>query len=349
MQKGVCLWVVLISFGFIFVHAKVENGKVLIDGKSRIGETDNDFICATLDWWPPEKCDYGTCSWDHSSLLNVLFDQSERSNPKIKCDLKNKIFKNAIKAFSPLKIRLGGTLQDKVIYQTNNHQKPCNPFIKNTSELFGYTNGCLSLSRWDELNRFFQETRAVVTFGLNALIGKTVLANGSAFGAWDPTNAEALMRYTVKKNYTIDGWELGNELSGKGIGARISASQYAHDTLTLYHMVHRVYKGIERKPLIIAPGGFFDPSWFMKFLNKTSKTLNAVSHHIYSLGSGMDGNLTARILDPSYLDEAAKIFKKLESTINASSSSASAWVSEAGGAYNSGQNLVTNAFVFSFW
>ncbi|KAJ0706043.1 putative glycosidase [Helianthus annuus] len=51
-------------------------------------------------------------------------------------------------------------------------------------------------------------------------------------------------------------------------------------------MVHRVYKGIEPKPLIIAPGGFFNPKWFMKFLNKTSKTLNAVSHHIYSLGSG---------------------------------------------------------------
>ncbi|KAJ0524668.1 putative glycosidase [Helianthus annuus] len=63
----------------------------------------------------------------------------------------------------------------------------------------------------------------------------------------------------------------------------------------------------------------------------------------------MDGNLTARILDPSYLDDAGKIFKQLESTINASSSSASGWVSEAGGAYNSGQNLVTNAFVFSFW
>lgn len=52
-------------------------------------------------------------------------------------------------------------------------------------------------------------SRAVVTFGLNVLKGKTVLANGSTVGAWDPTNAEALMRYTVKKNYTIYGWELG--------------------------------------------------------------------------------------------------------------------------------------------
>ncbi|KAJ0710163.1 putative glycosidase [Helianthus annuus] len=71
MQKGVCLWVVLVSFCFIFVDSRGENGRLLIDGKSRIAETDNDFVCATMDWWPPEKCDYGTCSWDHSSLLNV--------------------------------------------------------------------------------------------------------------------------------------------------------------------------------------------------------------------------------------------------------------------------------------
>ncbi|KAK1418455.1 hypothetical protein QVD17_27600 [Tagetes erecta] len=333
MQKGVWL---LVIFSFSFVDSRRQNGRVLIDGKSMIAETDDEFICATMDWWPPQKCDYGTCSWDHSSLLNV--------------DLKNKVFNNAIKAFSPLKIRLGGTLQDKVIYQTKHHHKPCNnPFIKNTSALFGFNQGCLSLSRWDELNRFFQETKAMVTFGLNALIGKTVLANGSAVGAWDSTNAEALMRYTVKKNYTIYGWELGNELSGNGIGASILASQYAHDVTTLSEMVHHVYKAIEPKPLIIAPGGFFGPKWFTEFLNKTSKTLNVVSHHIYSLGSGVDRNLTARILDPSYLDKAGDTFKQLESTLNTSSSSASAWVSEAGGAYNSGQNLVTNAFVFSFW
>nr|XP_043630672.1 heparanase-like protein 3 [Erigeron canadensis] len=343
MQKGgVCLWVFLLlllftysSFIYNVDAANSENGKVLIDGKSRIAETDSNFVCATIDWWPPEKCDYGTCSWDHSSLLNV--------------DLNNKIFRNAIKAFSPLKIRLGGTLQDEVIYQTKKLDEHCHPFIKNTSTLFGFSKGCLPLSRWDELNRFFHETRAVFTFGLNVLVGKTVVANGSTVGAWDSRNAEALIRYTVKKNYTVFGWELGNELSGNGIGTSISASQYARDTVRLGNIVHRVYKDIEPKPLIIAPGGFYLTKWFTNFLNSTSKTLNVISHHIYNLGSGADRNLTARILDPSYLDGSIDTFKQLESTINTSASSASAWVSEAGGAYNSGQNNVSNAFVYSFW
>ncbi|KAI3701517.1 hypothetical protein L6452_26660 [Arctium lappa] len=331
IEMGVCFLMLLM----ICVDSQSHDERLWIDGRNAIAETDSDFVCATMDWWPPEKCDYGTCSWDHSSLLNV--------------DLNNKIFKNAVKAFSPLKIRLGGTLQDIVIYQTKNHQEPCNPFIKNTSELFGFTKGCLPLSRWDELNKFFQETRAVVTFGLNALMGKTVFANGSTIGAWNWTNAETLMRYTVQKNYTIHGWELGNELSGNGIGASVSASQYAIDILALQTVVHRVYNAINPKPLIIAPGGFFAEGWFKEFLAKTPKTLNVVSQHIYNLGAGVDQNLTNKILDPSYLDGVADTFKQLELAINTSASSASAWVSEGGGAYNSGQNHVSNAFVFSFW
>lgn len=50
----------------------VEEGSVLIDGRAAIGSTDDGFICATLDWWPPDKCDYGTCSWGRASLLNLV-------------------------------------------------------------------------------------------------------------------------------------------------------------------------------------------------------------------------------------------------------------------------------------
>ena len=51
--------------------------------------------------------------------------------------------------------------------------------------------------------------RANIIFGLNALSGKTIQADGSATGAWDSANSEYLMRYTVKKNYTMYAWELG--------------------------------------------------------------------------------------------------------------------------------------------
>ena len=50
----------------------VFQGYVHINGGIAIGRIDSDFICATLDWWPPEKRDYGTCNWGLASLLNLV-------------------------------------------------------------------------------------------------------------------------------------------------------------------------------------------------------------------------------------------------------------------------------------
>lgn len=72
---GMCIWMCLFSYGFISVcsqSAKGGEGTVFIDGKTSIGSIDDDFVCATLDWWPPEKCDYGRCSWGRASLLNLV-------------------------------------------------------------------------------------------------------------------------------------------------------------------------------------------------------------------------------------------------------------------------------------
>jgi len=70
LQKGVLVWLFLFSLRFIC--GTTAQGTVFIDGKIAIGRIDKHFICATLDWWPPEKCDYGTCAWDHSSFLNLV-------------------------------------------------------------------------------------------------------------------------------------------------------------------------------------------------------------------------------------------------------------------------------------
>ncbi|KAM4125499.1 hypothetical protein ACB094_01G314400 [Castanea mollissima] len=332
---GLCFFMCVYSFISVGSKALVGDGTVFIDGKAAIGRIDDDFVCATLDWWPPEKCDYGTCSWGLASLLNL--------------DLGNNILLNAIKAFSPLKLRLGGTLQDKVIYDTPDDQQPCVPFANKSSEMFGFTQGCLPMNRWDELNTLFKKAGAKIIFGLNALYGRSIQSDGSAVGAWNYTNAESLIRYTVGKNYTIHGWELGNELSGNGVGTRVAADQYALDTVALQLIVQNIYKEVEPKPIIIAPGGFFDANWFKEFLDKTSKSLDVVTHHIYNLGPGVDQHLVEKILDPSYLDGEGNTFRSLHNIVRSSSTSAVAWVGEAGGAYNSGHNLVTNAFVFSFW
>ncbi|OAY31521.1 heparanase-like protein 3 [Manihot esculenta] len=340
--KGFCFLACIFSYSFVSLSSQAAaagdgsvKGTVFIDGKTSIGKIDEDFICATLDWWPPEKCDYGTCSWDHASLINL--------------DINSNIFLNAVKAFSPLKIRLGGTLQDKVIYDTEDNKEPCKQFVKNTTEMFGFTQGCLPMYRWDELNAFFKKSGAKIIFGLNALAGRSIQSDGSATGTWNYTNAESFISYTVKKNYSIHGWELGNELSGSGVGTRIAAKQYAADTISLYKIVQNIYSGVEPKPLVLAPGGFFDANWFKEFIDKTGNSLDVITHHIYNLGPGVDEHLVEKILNPSYLDGEANTFSGLQNSLKSSATSATAWVGEAGGAYNSGRNLVSNAFVYSFW
>ncbi|KAE8688115.1 Heparanase-like protein 2 [Hibiscus syriacus] len=331
------LWLHWMNEGSFFVSSKgtVISCTVSINGTDSIAKTDYSFICATLDWWPPEKCDYGTCSWGRASLLNL--------------DLANPILLNAIKAFSPLKIRMGGTLQDNVIYETKDDKVKCAPFVQNGSELFGFSTGCLPLSRWDQLNVFFKKAGAMVVFGLNALSGRTFRPDGSAIGAWNSSNAESLIRYTVNKGYTIHGWELGNELCGSGIGAKISAEQYAADVNSLKSIVDNVSRGFKVKPLVIAPGGFIDTDWFTQFVEKTPKSLQVVTQHIYNLGPGNDNQLMNKILDASYEDGGRQPFRDLQAILKSSSTSAVAWVGEAGGAYNSGRNHVSNSFANSFW
>ncbi|GJN00769.1 hypothetical protein PR202_ga17976 [Eleusine coracana subsp. coracana] len=299
-------------FSATLLRPGAEAEVVAVDGRRAVAATGEDFVCATLDWWPPEKCDYGTCAWGRASLLNLVRDDDAH------LDLSNKVLLNAVRAFAPLTLRLGGSLQDKVVYGTADLRRPCTPFVKNASEMHGFTQGCLPMRRWDELNDFFRKSGAKIVFGLNALNGRVLLPDGSQGGPWDYTNAASLIRYTVNQGYRIHGWELGNELSGSGVGTRVGVNQYAADVVALRSLIDRIYEGNPSKPLVIAPGG-------------------------------VDTHLVEKILNPSYLDGMASTFSNLQGILNSAGTSTVAWVGEAGGAYNSGHHLVTDSFVFSFW
>jgi heparanase 1 len=49
-----------------------EEATVIVKGSAKIAETDRSYVCATLDWWPPEKCNYNQCPWGQSSILNLV-------------------------------------------------------------------------------------------------------------------------------------------------------------------------------------------------------------------------------------------------------------------------------------
>lgn len=330
--------VVICLVAALFCLCCAEEVKLRVKGATSIAKTDENFICATLDWWPDTKCNYNQCPWGRAGILNL--------------DLKNKILANAIKAFSPLRIRIGGSLQDQVVYGVGTSSPKCPHFKRRDDELFGFSKGCLPMDRWDLINNFFNETGAKITFGLNALVGRRKAGGGDSLmvGEWNPKNAHDLIRYTASKGYKIDSYELGNELCGSGVAARIEAEQYGRDIVVLKKLVQELYPDHATRPKVLGPAGFYDKQWFDTFLQTSGpNVVDGLTHHIYNLGAGVDPNLINKVQDPSFLDQIAQTYRDISGSIKQHGPWSRAWVGEAGGAYNSGGKYVSHSFVDGFW
>ncbi|GMI94409.1 glucuronidase 1 [Hibiscus trionum] len=283
-----------------------QNVNVVIHGAASIAKTDDNFVCVTLDWWPAEKCDYNQCPWGKAGILNL--------------DLRYGALINAIKAFNPLRIKVGGSLQDNVVYKVG-EVSSCPNFMKREDGLFGFSQGCLSMERWDQLNRFFNHTGVKLTFGLNALFGRN-------------------------ESQT----EKGNQLSGPGMGAKVDAKQYGKDVIVLKNLVKELYAHPETQPKVLGPGGFYEEKWFNTFLEVSGQGIvDGLTHHIYNLGPGDDPNMMNKILDPSYLNQVSQTYKGVSDVVNKFRPQLGAWVSESGGALNGGSKDVSRTFADGFW
>ncbi|KAL8118151.1 heparanase-like protein 1 [Apium graveolens] len=332
---GLTLFCIFVASLSTILAKNVEHVELVVDSTAVLAETDENYICATIDWWPHDKCNYNNCPWGYSSALNL--------------DLDHPLLSKAIQAFKRLRIRVGGSLQDQVRYNVGNLDSTCHPFAK-VDRLFGFSDGCLNMNRWDDLNNFFIKTGAIMTFGLNALYGRHKISHREWEGDWNSSNAHAFMNFTISKGYQIDSWEFGNELSGKGIGARVGAEQYSKDIVKLKAILDKLYKNFHPKPLLVAPSGFYEKDWYDKLLQASgSNVVNVVTHHIYNLGPGVDPNIVDKILNPLHLSGVSKTFSSLKQTLQTYGPWASAWVGESGGAYNSGGRHVSDTFVNSFW
>ncbi|GBG68394.1 hypothetical protein CBR_g2938 [Chara braunii] len=247
-------------------EGKVGGGKVVValELQVEVGRpqsvTGDHFLCATLDWWPPDKCSYGRCSWGNASILNL--------------DLSSKRLLKVVSALSPLVLRIGGTLEDRIVYDMRGGEEKggrkegggrddedgrnCPQLKRDPSHRSGYTKGCLTKRRWDDINAFSKRAGCKLVFGLNALSGRDGCSRDcaqqerqrwgrrpgvrKAEGSWDPSNARSLLEYTSRQGYEIWAWELGNELSGRqAIVSKVSAKQYAEDVRRLRELINELW------------------------------------------------------------------------------------------------------------
>ncbi|TYI08687.1 hypothetical protein ES332_A09G017500v1 [Gossypium tomentosum] len=296
--------------------SSTQNVNVVIQGATSIGETDDNFVCVTLDWWPTGKCNYNQCPWGKAGLLNL--------------DLKKKGLLNAIKSFNPLRIKVGGSLQDQVVYGVGG-VKNCPNFMKNEDSLFGFSQGCHPMERWDELNKFFNQT-GLVTFGLNALLGRnrSQIKKDLWVANCQLQNARDFMKYTISRGYKVDSYEFGNQLSGAGMGASVEAEQYGKDIVVLKNLVKELHPDPKTQPKVLGPSGYCDEKCFNSFLDD-------------------DPNMITKIQDPSYLNQVAQTYKGVLNIVNKFKPQSGAWVSESGGALHGSAKDLSLTFADGFW
>jgi heparanase 1 len=168
-----------------------------------------------------------------------------------------------------------------------------------------------------------------------------------------------LLDYTLATGYrNIYALEFGNELVGQhGIQAKFSPEQYSADFSRFVDAVGSAYsRHSESPPLTLVPGNSWDADWYSQFLKLLdgSHRPGIVSHHLYSLGGGFDPASGDRALDPAHLNLIAALADDVMQTLApfqppAPAAGFSVWVGEAGGAYNSGRDGVTNTFWSGFW
>ncbi|KAL2621503.1 hypothetical protein R1flu_001708 [Riccia fluitans] len=324
---------------------KEAHTRLVIDTSNIVATVNVDkFMCATLDWWPPSKCDYGPCPWGQAGILDL--------------DLENPLLEKTLAELAPFMVRVGGTLQDLVVYNVGDllSSEPCVPFAFDPSSLFSYTGGCLHMERWDALNRLFMKTGTSVVFGLSALYGRSKSSTREQIvRPWNSRNAENFMRYTRDRAYPVIAWELGNELMGKGqTGKSVSPEVYALDVKKLRRIIDKLYRQGVPKPSLVAPDTLYklqDTDNIVRFLNASGKgVVDVVTRHIYTLGAGVAE--TSVVINNVLNDSNAKAeivkYKTIQSVLKEHPMT-SAWVGEAGGVYNNGHPEVSNAFISAFW
>lgn len=342
---------------FLYISSQVINYiDVTISTNSILTKTDDIWPCVNFDHWPEDKCDQGQCQWLNNSLEHI--------------DLSNKLLQNAINAFNgDIRIRLGGTLGDCILYDIGPQASECVEFSSyNISYRWGYQSftGCLRMKRWEALNNFCLNHNCTILFGVNALWGREYIGkcpNGTNCaqitphpaccsewtGAWDPSMADAFFSYTSNIKHQVYAFEFGNEVAGStGIEAQISAQQYIVD-FTLFTSLVRKYFGNSIKT--VTTDSSFDQAFLSEFLQGLSNEYkpDILTNHLYSLGAGTSASCGPNALNPTKLNNVKNHANEMDLVIQQYAPNTIAWVGEAGGAYGSGRDRVTNAYNSPFW
>lgn len=251
-------------------------------------------------------------------------------------------------------IRIGGSLQDQVVYNVTGEFSEPLPTPADFPQLY------LNASNWDDLIAFCAAANLRLVFGLNAKLGR----QSTQPPTWNSSNAAQLLKYAAAHNQSLPVVELGNEsnvFNCSGVCANLSAPQLATQVQTLRETILDV----------LAPGTQLwapDPSitgdakgqcwsWYgtdvLGFPRDSIPLLapyvTAVTWHYYSQFQGQNDSSAALILSPEYQHRVEMYTSAMDAIIAAAAPGAMKVMGETASYWGGGLANVSNRFASGFW
>ena len=204
------------------------------------------YICATLDWWPETKCDYGRCPWPRG----VSIEDIDLSRPRLNLAVaalaaeppQQKQLPTAA-SHPPLTLRLGGSMADYVQYRvSSSDSKSCRTWSTTPTTRLGYrlfdgagkvAGICFDPRRLITILEWAKAMGCQIAFGVAAMYGRVVAhrcptglncrdvqptpecCTGWKNSPWDGSNLLALLRKLKEAGVMPWALQFGNELNGK--------------------------------------------------------------------------------------------------------------------------------------
>lgn len=292
-----------------------------------------------------------------NNFLSIGIDTSEVEDFS-RLNFLNKRFLNLAMELAPARLRLGGTMSDRLIFSALPDAHLTCEHIKKNNEHCHETNhtghACSALKKlckhkflpfflltgdkWDEINAFCKQTKIKLLFSLNLLLRDHHL--------WDDRNARDILTYSRKHNFDID-WQLGNEPNSfqHVFNMTISPRTLAKDFKKLQNLLNDTGYG---KSLLVGPDTTRPQpnrpeclKYMVEFLGNGSHYINVRSWHQYYLNSR-----TAKIEDFWNPDT----FNLLEEQINTMKSHTTnysripMWLTETSSSYGGGAPGLSNSY-----
>lgn len=224
-------------------------------------------------------------------FLSIGIDASEIQDDRI--DFGKSRFRELAKALAPARLRLGGTMSDRLIFSPDDISASCDHCPKESKSICSAVRKLckhkplsffiMTGKKWTEINEFCKAVNIKLLFAFNDLIRDD--------HGWSDINAKELLQFSKSKHYHNIDFQLGNEPNSYHHVFNITITPHvlAHDFKKLRKLLS---SGYYKHSLIVGPDTTRPQperreclEYMVQFLGNCSHCVNVTSWHQYYLNS----------------------------------------------------------------